>query len=141
MPRITASGRFDNADFAINRGEIEATAALGPVSASTAYLYLRNNPYSPTLASASVVRGAGSINLTDNWRAFGSLIYDINNATVAGDSLGIAYDNECLTFSIAYNEMRAGYTDVTPSRWLLFRLQLRTLGDSTYQTALVSGSN
>lgn len=140
-PRITASGRFDNADFAINRGEIEATAALGPVSASTAYLYLRNNPYSPTLASASVVRGAGSINLTDNWRAFGSLIYDISNATIAGDSLGIAYDNECLTFSIAYNEMRAGYTDVTPSRWLLFRLQLRTLGDSTYQTALVSGSN
>ena len=77
-PRITASGRFDNADFALNRGEIEATAALGPVSASAAYLYLSHNPYNSDLAAASVVRGAGSVNLTDNWRAFGSVIYDID---------------------------------------------------------------
>ena len=103
-PRISANGRFDNADFAINRGEIEATAALGPVSASAAYLYLRHNPYSSTLASASVVRGAASVNLTDNWRAFGSVIYDINGNTVAGDGLGLAFDNDCLTFSVAYNE-------------------------------------
>ena len=103
-PSISANGRFDNASFAVNRAEVEATAALGPVSASAAYLYLRNNPYSSTLASASVVRGAGSINLTDNWRTFGSVIYDINGNTVAGDGLGLAFDNDCLTFSVAYNE-------------------------------------
>ena len=140
-PRITANGRFDNADFAINRGEIEATAALGPVSASTAYLYLRNNPYSPTLASTSVVRGAGSINLTDNWRAFGTVTYDLSGAAIAADSLGLAFDNDCLTLSIAYNETRAGYTDATASRWIALRLQLRTLGDSTVQTGLSSNSN
>ncbi len=140
-PRITADGRFNNTDFALNRGEIEATAALGPVSASTAYLYLRHNPYSPTLSSASVVRGAGSINLSDNWRAFGTVTYDIANAAIASSSLGLAFDNECLTFSLAYNETRAGYTDVTPSRWLTFRLQLRTLGDTSYQTNLTSGTN
>ena len=140
-PRITANGRFDNTDLSLNRGEVEATAALGPVSASTAYLYLRHNPYSPTLASASVVRGAGSVNLSDNWRAFGTMTYDINNTAVASSSLGLAFDNECLTFSLAYNETRAGYTDVTPSRWLTFRLQLRTLGDTSYQTNLTSGNN
>ena len=140
-PSISANGRFDNANFAINRAEIEATAALGPVSASAAYLYLRHNPYSPTLASASVVRGAASVNLTDNWRTFGSLIYDINGNTVAGDGLGLAFDNDCLTFSVAYNETRKGYTDLTPSRWLTFRLQLRTLGNSSYQTNLTNGVN
>ncbi len=140
-PRLNASGRFDNADFSINRGEIEATAALGPVSASMAYLYLKHNPYNPALSSASVVRGAGSVNLTENWRAFGSVIYDIKNTTIAGDSLGLAFDNDCLTFSIAFNETRAGYTDIAPSRWLTFRLQLRTLGDSAYQANLASGTN
>ncbi len=140
-PRITANGRFDNADFALNRGELEATAALGPVSASAAYLYLRHNPYSSTLAPASVVRGAGSVNLTDNWRAFGTMTYDINNNNIASNSFGLAFDNECLTFSLAYNETRAGYTDVTPSRWLTFRLQLRTVGDTSYQTNLASGTN
>jgi LPS-assembly protein len=140
-PRITASGRFDNADFALNRGEIAATAALGPVSASTSYLYLRNNPYSSTLAPASVVRGAASLNLTENWRAFGTMIYDINGGTIAGNSLGLAFDNDCLTFSVAYNETRAGYSDLTPGSWVTFRLQLRTLGDSSVQTNLSSSSN
>ncbi len=137
-PRITANGRFDNADFSINRGEVEATAALGPVSASAAYLYLRNNPYDPTLASASVLRSAGSINLTDNWRAFGSVIYDINGSAIAGSGIGLAFDNDCLTFSVAYNEMN--YSDL-PGHWLTFRLQLRTLGDTSYQTNLANGVN
>lgn len=140
-PRVTANGRFDNSDFTLNRGEIEATAALGPISASAAYLYLRHNPYNASLASASVIRGAGSVNLSDNWRAFGTMTYDIGNAAVASNSLGLAFDNECLTFSIAYNETRAGYTDVASSRYLTFRLQMRTLGDSSYQTNLSSGTN
>ena len=139
-PRISANGRFDNATFALNRAEIEATAALGPVSASAAYLYLKNNPYDTSLASASVLRGAGSVNLTDNWRAFGSVIYDIKGTTLAGDGLGLAFDNDCLTFSVAYNETRAGYTDL-PSRWLTFRLQLRTIGDSVVQNNLSTSAN
>ena len=137
-PRLSANGRFDHKDFAVNRAEIEATSALGPVSASASYLYLRHNPYSSGLTSASIVRGAGSVNLSDNWRAFGTLIYDVNNTTLAGDSFGLAYDNECLTLSVAYSETRAGYTDVTPSQWLTFRLQLRTLGDSVMQSNLTT---
>ncbi len=139
-PTISANGRFDNANFAVNRAEVEATAPLGPVSASAAYLYMKHNRYSSTLASASVVRGAASVNLTENWRAFGSVIYDIDKTTIAGDSLGLAFDNDCLTFSLAYSEQRKGYTDL-PSRWLTFRLQLRTLGDTSYQTNLPSPTN
>ncbi len=137
-PRITANGRFDESNFNIKRAEIEATAALGPVSASAAYIYLRDNPYSTPLASASVIRGAGSINLSENWRAFGTATYDIQNNAVASHSLGLAFDNECVTFAIAYNETRDSYTDVTPSRFLNFRLQLRTLGDTSLQTNLQS---
>ena len=134
-PRITASGRFDNADLSINRGELQATAALGPVSASAAYVYLRNNPYNTTLASASVVRGSASVSISDNWRAFGNVTYDVANDTVASNGIGLAFDNECLTFAVAYNETRSGYSD-NPGRWLNFRLQLRTFGDTSLQTSL-----
>ena len=95
----------------------------------------------PGSIAGSVVRGAGSINLTDNWRAFGTVTYDLSGAAIAADSLGLAFDNDCLTLSIAYNETRAGYTDATASRWIALRLQLRTLGDSTVQTGLSSNSN
>ncbi len=140
-PRISANGRFDNSDFAINRGEVEATSAFGPLSASAAYLYLRHNPYNENLESASILRGASSLNISDNWRVFGTLIYDVKNTTLASKSLGIAFDNECLTVAVAYSENRAGYTDVTPSRWLTFRLQMRTLGNSVIQNNLGNLTN
>ncbi len=137
-PRIIASGRFDNADFSINRGEVQATAALGPVSASAAYLYVRNNPYSDTLSSASVIRGAASLNLSDNWRAFGTAVYDISNTSLVGDSVGLAFDNECATFAVAYSQTLDA--DLKQSSWLNFRLELRTLGNSSLQTNLVKAN-
>lgn len=135
-PRISAQGRFDNATFNINRAELEATTALGPVTASASYLYLRYNPNSDVTSEASVVRGAASVNIAENWRAFGTITYDIASSAIASDSFGIAFDNECLTASIAYNETRIGYTDLQPSRWLNFRLQLRTFGEANVTSNL-----
>jgi len=129
-PRFTASSRFDQSTFAVNRWELEATTALGPVTASTAYLYLRQNPYSGTGDPTSVVRSAASVNLAPSWRAFGSLTYDIANSALAADSFGVAFDSDCLTFSLAYSETRKNYTDIAPDRWVGLRLELRTLGEA-----------
>jgi len=118
--------RFDNKTFDINRGEVQATTAFGPVTASASYLYLRNNPNSGVTAPASVVRGAASVNLAENWRAFGTMTYDFTKASVASDSFGVAFDNECLTLSLAYSET---YASDQPSRWLNFRVALRTFGE------------
>ncbi len=140
-PRFAARTRFDQSTFVLNRLELEATTALGPVTASTAYLYLRSDPNSGISTPASVVRGAASVNLASNWRAFGSVTYDIANSAVASDSFGIAFDNDCLTFSLAYSATRESYTDIAPDRWLNFRLQLRTLGESSVNTNLSKLTN
>jgi len=140
-PRISARGRFDNANFNINRGELEATTTLGPLTASASYLYLRSNPNVDITSPASVVRTAASINFAENWRAFGTMTYDIANSAIASDSFGIAFDNECITASVAYSETRIGYTDLTPSRWLNFRLQLRTFGEANVTSNLSSLTN
>lgn len=131
-PRLTARARFDEKTFNVNRTELQATTAIGPVTASASYLYLRSNPNVSVTTPASVVRGAASVNISDNWRAFGTMTYDLAKATVASDSLGVAFDNECLTLSLAYSET---YASDQPSRWLNFRIALRTFGD-----AAVSGN-
>jgi LPS-assembly protein len=140
-PRFSARTRLDQSTLMVNRLELEATTALGPVTASTAYLYLRNNPNSGISSPASVVRSAASVNLASNWRAFGSFTYDIANSAVASDSFGFAFDNDCLTFSLAYSATRKSYTDIAPERWLNFRLQLRTLGESSVNTNLSNLTN
>src|SRR5439155_831594 len=81
---------FDQSTLAVNRAELEATAALGPVTASAAYFYLRQAPNTApaVLGPASVVHAAASVNLTENWRAFGSFAYDVTKSTIASNSLG-----------------------------------------------------
>jgi LPS-assembly protein len=136
-PRFTARGRFDQADFDVERVELQATTALGPVTAAANYLYLRSDPNTGVdEGPSSAVRAAGSVNFAENWRAFGTITYDLAEGAIAGDSFGIAYDNECLTMSVAYSETREGYTDLAPARWLNFRLQLRTLGETSYSSNL-----
>ena len=129
-PRFSARGRFDESTFALNRAELQATAAVGAVTASANYIYSVGEP------ATSAIRAAASVNFAENWRAFGSITYDVAKAAVAGDSFGIAFDNECLTISIAYSEIREGYTDLEASRWINFRLQMRTLGETSYSSNL-----
>ena len=76
--------------------------------------------------------------MSENWRAFGTMTYDFAKASVASDSLGLAFDNECLTLSIAYSET---YASDQPSRWVNFRVALRTFGETSVSGNLNKLSN
>ena len=134
-PRVDFRGRFDEDDFELQRGEVEATNAVGPLTASASYLFLRSFENDPdTETPISVVRGAASLSFEDNWRLFGTVAYDVKNGNIASDSIGLAYDNSCVTFSVAYSETREDYSDVVASRQVNVLLQLRTLGEAQYKT-------
>jgi LPS-assembly protein len=141
-PRLDFRGRFDETDFEIQRGEVEASNAIGPLTASATYLFLRDYVNDPDAETPiSVVRGAASLSFHENWRLFGAVAYDVKNGLIASDSLGVAFDNSCVTFSVAYSETREDYSDIVASRQVNVLLQLRTLGDLQYRsdiTGLVS---
>ena len=139
-PRFAARGRFDQNDFTVQRWEVEATDVIGAVTASASYLYLRNDPNAGVLTPESVVTGAAAVNVLENWRLFGSAAYDFSNEQLARDSFGIAFDNSCVTLSIAYSETRSEYTDLAQDRMVSFRLLLRTLGETGGSAGLGTGS-
>jgi LPS-assembly protein len=133
---ITARGRFDESNFLLNRGEIEAAGPFGMFTASTSLVFIRGirAETDDFLTNAYVVRGAASANFEENWRAFGSIAYDIQNEALIGRSIGLAYDDECLSVSLAYNVTQANYSDIVPTQEVWFRVQLRTLGGTTFVT-------
>jgi LPS-assembly protein len=134
-PRLDFRGRFDEKDFQIQRGEIEASNALGPLTASASYLFLRDFENDPDAeVPISVVRGAASLSVHENWRLFGTVAYDVKNEQIASNSLGLAYDDSCVTFSVAYSETREDYSDIVAERQINFLLSLRTLGEASYRT-------
>ena len=136
---LTASARFDSETFDVNQAQIVATGKAGDVTGSASYLFLREQP---AIASGyagqetDTIAGKASWQFTETWRLFGSVAWDFHSAQMAGNSLGLAYDDECTTFSIAYSETAADYTDLQTSKSLMVSLQLRTLGGTSIKSDL-----
>jgi LPS-assembly protein len=131
--RLAARARFDHNDFSVQRGEIGAETVLGAVTASAAYLYIRKDPNIQINSPTATISGNASVNILDNWRLFGSLAYDITKEALAKDSVGIAFNNSCLTFSVEYSEVRDEFTDIPNSRNVMVALALRTLGETSFK--------
>lgn len=141
-PRLDFRGRFDEEDFEIERGEIEASNAVGPLTASASYLFLREFPNDPDArVPISVVRGAASLNFHENWRLYGTVAYDVKNEVIASNSVGLAFDNSCVTFAVTYSETREDYSDIVAARRVNVLLSLRTLGEAQYRTDITGVSS
>src|SRR5207253_380324 len=74
---LTARSRFSQSHFSLNRGEIEAGGPIGALSASLGVVYLRNLASTNGTDDSFVVRGAATTQRFDDWRLFGSAVYDI----------------------------------------------------------------
>ncbi len=141
---VTARGRFDSDTFDVNQAQVTATGKMGDVTASASYLYLREQPAIASSNSGTptdTVSGKASWQFTETWRVFGSIAWDFEEKQMAGNSIGIAYDDECTTFSIAYSEITQDYTDLQTSKSLIVSLQLRTLGGTQFQSDIGGTSN
>lgn len=136
--KVSLRGRFDDEDFSVQRAEIGASQTMSWLTASAAYGYIRDVP-TAGIVKQSFVNAQASVQVADRWRLFGSAVYDVANKYVSKDSVGLAYDDSCVSLSIAYTETR---NTLIPDRSLTFRLLLRTLAEGTVNanvSSLVDG--
>jgi len=56
--------------------------------------------------------------------------YDIENANIVQDGVGIGYDDEGFSFSVSYAEDRSRNDGDSVNRTLYFRIGLRTIGNT-----------
>ena len=132
--KVSLRGRFDDEDFSVQRAEIGASQTMSWFSASAAYGYIRDVP-TAGIVKQSFVNASASVNIADRWRVFGSAVYDVANKYVSKDSVGIAYDDSCVSLSIAFTETR---NTLIPDRSLTVRLLLRTLAEGTVNASVSS---
>ena len=74
------------------------------------------------------IRATASLQINENWRAFGSVRYDLHNNGAVSDSLGIAYDDECFGLSLTYSETHDRYTDLDSDQRIYLQVNLKTIG-------------
>jgi len=129
---LTARGRFDDEDLSLNRAELSAVGGYGNSSAGIDYAYLRESPASGVFNRREELSASASVGIRDNWSVLGSIVYDLRNDSRVSNSLGIAYADDCLSFTATYSETTDPYTDLVSGRTLFFRVSLRTIADDGY---------
>jgi len=128
--KVGAQARFDKEDFSVNRLQAQASAIYGPVVSSLAYAFLGEQPDVGIDTPREEILGSASLRLQENWRVFGSMRYDIENANIVQDGVGIGYDDEGFSFSVSYAEDRSRNDGDSVNRTLYFRIGLRTIGNT-----------
>lgn len=125
---FAARGRFDKDSFDVKRGEVEASHSGQIVKASVKYAYIAKQPDYGYANDRQEVSLSASTRFKENWRVFGSGTYDIVSETLVRAQSGLAYDDECFTYSMAYVQTRSPGQDKI-SHSVGFNISFRTLGD------------
>lgn len=126
---LRAGGRFDEKNLDLRRAEVGFTYATPKLSASLNYTFIDAQPTYGFANDRHQASASGSFRLADYWRAFGAMTYDIETQNVVSDSIGLAYDDSCFSFSVAYSEDRAKFTGEQVNQAVTFSLGLRTIGN------------
>ncbi len=126
------SVRLDEEDLGLKRAEVRAGVTQPDYNITGSYIFTEAQPNYRFDRDRHEVKGAGSLSLDDNWRAFASATYDIETATVIKEGVGLAYHDDCFSFSISYANSRREFTGESTGRSINFSLGLRTVGGFTH---------
>lgn len=119
--------RFDEKTFAIRRAETELGYRSDTLSATAGYAYIEAQPNYGYLDDRHEVNGSAQVRFDDVWVVSGNATYDITNQRLSKNGIALAYDDDCFTFGLTFQQSRSS-TDAL-SNTIGFRLSLRTLGD------------
>jgi LPS-assembly protein len=152
-------GRFDESDFSMRRLEAGATINLDPLlPVSGTFLYANYAPQK----ELGFERGregflaAAKWNITPNWHVSSSIVLDLDRSIsptktssggldVASFGFGLGYADECTILTVNYSvapksiAITAGEKEVAQT--VMFRLELRTLGELGYQYSFGPAAN
>lgn len=125
---LSASGRFDEKDFTVERGEFIAAAAHGPLSVSATYAYLAERPDAGVQDDQHQISGTAAWQVSNGWRLAGSVQYDLEETQLLGVGAGISYVCDCLGIGLNYTYTAAEANDGISDNRVMLNISLRTIG-------------
>lgn len=127
--RVGTRARFDEATFALNRSEVQASAYAGPLTLVGNFAYLRQQPNLGIKHDRREVTTGGNLRLSETWRLFGQVRYDLEKGRMITGSGGVGYDDDSFSLSLSFGQNNGLTGTEKPERVMFLRFGLRTLGD------------
>ncbi|EJM98769.1 LPS-assembly protein LptD [Phyllobacterium sp. YR531] len=101
---VTTGGRFDKETFDVRRAEVASTTEGKFGTAFVKYAFIDKQETYGFEQDRHEVTVGGSAKVTPNWRVLGSGTYDLVSETLVKRKAAIAYDDECFTYSMYYQQ-------------------------------------
>ncbi len=130
---FTSRFRFDQADFTLQRLEIEGTATLDRWNVSVLYGDYSPQPQLGFLTRRDGVLTSGAYKVSENWVVNGGVRYDIEAGKLSQTRLGLGYIDDCFMMSFNYYTDYTYSGNVTTSQTYLLQISLRTIGGTGFQ--------
>ncbi|NJL08975.1 MAG: LPS-assembly protein LptD, partial [Methylacidiphilales bacterium] len=131
---LSSHYRFAETDFEVRRLEVQGSANFARVSFGALYGRYAPQPLLGYTDWREAVVGSTGLKITDNWSVTAAVRYDVVNDKIDTTNYGIRYLDDCIGLSVNY------VTDYTESgnaenvHKVLFKIDLRTLGEGGFST-------
>ena len=138
---LEARGRFNPSDFMPARLEASGRYSSDRFSLAAGYAFIGAQPdygFKDDREQASV---SGSIKFAENWKVFGAAQFDIENNQLISNSVGLSYNDECFSLSLAFSETRNRYTSDVSGQRILLQIGIRTIGTINHSQSLEEITN
>jgi LPS-assembly protein len=163
---VTAKARFDEKDFSAKAIEVAANLTLGPAWATATYARLEAQPDRAQPFRREGISLGGGVKFANFWTVYGTVLYDLDKYITdrvnvqsynfanpltpkaapstprfspSSVTMGLRYQDECTIFDVTYFTSFGDTSQGTLPRTnqgLLFRLQLRTLGEVRHRQGI-----
>ncbi len=127
---FTSRFRFDQADFAVQRMELETNANVGRWSARVMYGDYAAQP-ALGLNHREGILANGRFKINESWNLFGGALYDLRADKISQTQVGLGYIDDCLILALNYITSYSYSGSTLANNTIFLQLSLRTLGGGT----------
>ncbi len=124
---LQTSMRLDKDDFALRRIDTRAQINFSRLKTTAQYYKLDGKLRTSGEDDEGVIL-SGSLRVTKNWSGVFGISRNIADERNLRQTLGIAFEDDCSYFQIAYERSDAVDRELGPSEAIRFRFALKTLG-------------
>jgi LPS-assembly protein len=132
---VNGFARFDRDDLEPNWLQAQVIGSAGRFTGAFTYAFIRGEPEIGVPEDRSEFQATANVQVTERWRLFGGTRYDLENDAFVRNALGLAYDDEAFSISLAYSQDKTQADGEPDDQTVFLRLGLRTLGEANTSTA------
>ena len=140
--KAAAQARFDERNLSLQRTDVFAHLAYGPLLSEVGYTYSAAPTGIATLGDQQEITAMLGLRVTDNWSVIGRTRYSIDRADPIQNILQLRYADECFVLTTSYIETHVtnAALGLQPDRTLMFRFELKYLGEYKYTTNVLNSA-